>query len=203
MAVNPNTGIDPEVDRFVYIEAFDSATFDPNDPSTYRVLNFNESWRADGEPRTGTNPRFMRFKKLPDDTAEADHRFTINSTPEMLVTGSLPVTDSSLPVGTYQVRQEAVKRPLEDLLAQIETEYQRQVRLQFPQSDDPALLLMGAGSLVQRQEGASLTQDDIERLSRVVTVGDRLKQLEARKNELVAAATADEDYDLTVWPNLT
>ena len=202
MAVHPVTGIDPEVDMFVYVEAFSAATFNPSDPATYRVLNFNERWRADGEPRTGANPRFMRFKKLPDEVIETDHRYTVNSIPQMVVAGSLPVTDSSLPVGTYQVTKQAVRLQLPDLLAQIETEYQRQVRLQFPETENPSTIINIGGILIKQQAGAVLTDAEAASLAAFIGVRDNIAQLAERRAELVAAATADEDYDLSVWPNL-
>jgi hypothetical protein len=200
MAVNPTTGIDPVNDRFVYVEAFDAETFDPNDKATYRVLNHNELWREDGEPRVGVNPRFMRFKKLPDQELETDHRYSVNTTPVMLVSGSLPITDASLPVGTYQITKQAVLRSLDELLSQIETEYQRQVRLQFPDTENPTTIMFVGAASLKKQAGGVLTPAEEILLANYLATTDKVRLIADRKMELDAAAIAGEDYDLTFWP---
>jgi len=197
MAVNPNTGIDPEVDRFLYVEAFDAATFDPDDKSTYRVLDYNESWRADGEARNGANPRFMRFKKLPPEELSGDHRYTIVTTPVMIVTGSLPITDSSLPVGTYQITKAAVKLDAADLKLQVDTEFQQRVRLAFPDSENPATIIEAAGVIARKQNGSPITTKQQALLDSFVGMEDAISAMRARQVELYAAIDADEDYDIT------
>jgi hypothetical protein len=95
-----------------------------------------------------------------------------------------------------------VKRDLPELLAQIETEYQRQVRLQFPETENPSTIVNVGGILIKQQSGAVLTETETTTLSAFVAVRDKIVLLAVRRQELIDAATADQDYDITVWPVL-
>jgi hypothetical protein len=106
-------------------------------------------------------------------------------------------------MGTYEAVYELEKLPLADLLAQIETEYQRQVRLQFPETENPSTIINIGGILIKQQSGAVLTEAESTSLTNFIGVRDNIAQLAERRAELVAAAEADEDYDLTVWPVLS
>lgn len=191
MARNETTGIDPVVDRFVIWR-----------PSSQQYTNMNATWpRFDGGQIQGANPDFQYYKKVEGDRPDADHRFTVSS-----VFGRVPadpVPANGLPQGTYEPVYTLTKLPLEDLLAQIETAFQQQVRQQFPDTDNPSTLILAAKAIAKKQAGATLTTEENAILSTVTSVGDAVAQLATRRQELIDAATADEDYDLTVWPDLT
>lgn len=191
MAVNPTTGIDPVVDRFVIWRV-----------STQQYTNINASWpRVDGGQLVGANPDFEYYKKVDRTAPDVDHRYTLTTTFGRVETDPKPAV--GLPQGTYEAQYELVKLPLADLIAQIETEYQRQVRLQFPETENPSTIINIGGILIKQQAGAVLTNTEQASLNAFVSVRDKIAQLAVRRAELVAAATADQDYDLTVWPNLS
>jgi len=58
------------------------------------------------------------------------------------------------------------------------------------------------GILIKQQSGAVLTEAETATLAAFVSVRDAIVQLAVRRQELIDAATADEDYDITVWPVL-
>lgn len=189
--INETTGIDPITDRFVIWRE-----------STQQYTNMNATWpRTDGGQINGANPDFQYFKKVDGDQPDTDHRFTVSS-----VFGRVPadpVPEVGLPQGTYEPVYTLTKLPLADLLAQIETAFQQQVRVQFPDTDNPSTLILAAKAIAKKQAGATLTTEENAILSSVTSVGDAVAQLATRRQELIDAATADEDYDLTVWPNVS
>jgi hypothetical protein len=187
MALNTETGIDAAVDRFV-VKLL----------STGQVINQNAVWpRADGGV-AGINPDWQYFKKVDQAQPPIDHRFTLSTVNDFTLTAPAPV--AGLPVGTYGATYTPVKRELPELLAQIETEYQRQVRLQFPETENPSTIVNVGGILIKQQSGAVLTEAETATLAAFVAVRDALVQLAVRRQELIDAAAADEDYDITVWP---
>lgn len=191
MAVNPETGIDRDVDRFVIKLA-----------SSGEVINFDAQWpRLDGGALVGANPDYRYYKRITSEPPQIDHRYELQSAE--VYTDLTPAPGEGLPVGTYEVVQTPVKLDLNTLLAQIETAFQQQVREQFPDTENPATLLLAAKALAKRQVGGVLTADEEASLNAVTAVGDKVDQLVARRQELMDAAEADEDYDLTVWPVLT
>lgn len=191
MAVNPTTGIDPEVDRFVIWR-----------PSTSQYTNMNATWpRTDGGQLVGANPDFEYYKKVVPSPPDIDHRYTLTTTYSRVAT--TPTPDVGLPQGTYEASFQTNLLPLEDLIAQIETEFQRQVRLQFPDTENPSTLIMAAKAIAKKQSGAQLTADEQALLDTVAATGDKVTQLAERRQELIDAATASEDYDITVWPTLS
>lgn len=191
MAVNPTTGIDPTVDRFVIWRV-----------TSQQYTNMNASWpRVDGGQLVGANPDFEYYKKVDRTPPDIDHRYTLTTTFGRVETTPKPAV--GLPQGTYEAQFELVKLPLPDLIAQIETEYQRQVRLQFPETENPSTIINIGGILIKQQAGAVLTQAEQTSLSAFIGVRDKIAQLAVRRAELVAAATANQDYDLTIWPNLS
>ena len=188
--LNPTTGIDPTTDRFVIWRV-----------STQSYTNMNAVWpRVDGGQINGANPDFEYYKKVDGQAPDVDHRFTLTTTFGRVETSPKPAV--GLPMGTYEAQYELVKLPLADLLAQIETEYQRQVRLQFPETENPSTIINIGGILIKQQAGAVLTDAEAASLAAFIGVRDNIAQLAERRAELVAAATADEDYDLSVWPSL-
>jgi hypothetical protein len=190
MAVNTETGIDPVVDRFVIWR-----------PSTSQYTNMNATWpRTDGGKIVGANPDFEYYKKVDTAQPDVDHRFTVTS--EFGRTAITPTPAVGLPQGTYSAQYSLVKRELPELLAQIETEYQRQVRLQFPETENPSTIVNVGAILIKQNAGAALTESETATLAAFVTVGDKIAQLATRRQELIDAATADQDYDITVWPVL-
>jgi hypothetical protein len=189
MALNTETGIDATVDRFV-VKLL----------STNQIINMNAVWpRSDGGV-AGINPDWLYFKKVDSESPPMDHRFYPVTTNSFTLTSPAPA--AGLPVGTYGATTVATKRELPELLAQIETEYQRQVRLQFPETENPSTIVNVGGILIKQQDGAVLTEAETATLVAFVAVRDKLVLLAARRQELIDAATADEDYDLTVWPVL-
>jgi hypothetical protein len=191
MALNTETGIDPVVDRFV-IKSL----------ATGNVINFSAFWpRGDGGAIQGGNPDLQYFKRVANDPPDIDHRYELQSADVFALTTPAPA--DGLPVGTFGTTYTPVKLELNTLLAQIETEFQQQVRQQFPDTENPATLLLAAKALAKRQEGGVLTADEEASLNAVTSVGDAVDQLVTRRQELLDAAEADQDYDLTVWPVLT
>jgi hypothetical protein len=189
MALNETTGIDAAVDRFV-VKLL----------STGQPINYNAVWpRTDGGV-AGINPDWLYFKKVAGDPPPADHRFSLVQDWGFTLTSPAPVP--GLPVGTYGPVYTLVKRELPELLAQIETEYQRQVRLQFPETENPSTIVNVGGILIKQQSGAVLTEAETTTLAAFVSVRDAIVQLATRRQELIDAATADQDYDITVWPVL-
>lgn len=191
MTLNVTTGIDPVVDRFVIKLA-----------STGAIINYNAQWpRLDGGAVVGGNTDYKYFRRVANEPPQIDHRYELQS--EDVFTDITPAPAEGLPVGTFGTTYTPVKLDTNTLLAQIETAFQQQVRQQFPDTENPATLLLAAKALAKRQAGGVLTVDEEASLNAVTTVGDKVDQLVARRAELMTAAEADEDYDLTVWPVLT
>lgn len=185
MTLNVATGIDPEVDRFVIWRV-----------STSQFTNMNAVWpRTDGEQIVGANPDFQYFKKAAGTPPDYDHRYTL--TTEF---GKVPITPTpadGLPFGTYEAVYTLVKLPVEDLKIQVENEFQHQLTLQFPQTNNPAVLIEAADALARKDSGAVLTDDQQAKIDAILGVGDVLSQLRSRQAALNAAIDADEDYDIT------
>lgn len=192
MAVNPTTGIDRDADRFVVFL-----------PGQANSVNTNAQWpRLDGGPISGGFPNGDQYyKKVHVDPPAYDHRYSLNTTFGKVDT--VPTPPPGYPVGTWQASYELVLRPLETLLDQIESAFQAEVRKQFPDTENPATLLLAAKALAKRQTGTVLTDEEIASLAAVTSVGDAVDQLVARRQELIDAATAGEDYDQTIWPVLS
>lgn len=188
MSTNPQTGINVATDRFVIFRV-----------STQQYTNMNATWpRTDGGPLVGANPDFEYYKKVDTPSPDIDHRFSRTTTFGRKAIEPKP--DVGFPMGTWEATYDLVKLPLADLLAQIETEYQRQVRMQFPETENPSTIIDVGGILIKQQAGAVLTEAETATIAAFVGVRDKIAQLAQRKAELDSAATADEDYDLTVWP---
>jgi hypothetical protein len=146
MSVNEITVIDRDVDRFVVFL-----------PGQSNSVNQNAQWpRLDGGPINGgfTNGD-LYYKKVSVDPPQYDHRYSLNTTFGKVDT--VPTPPPGYPVGTWQASYELVLRPLETLLDQIETAFQSEVRKQFPDTENPATLLLAAKALAKRQTGAVLT----------------------------------------------
>jgi hypothetical protein len=191
MAINSITGIDRDVDRFAIWRT-----------SLNSFINLNAMWPvSDGGPIPGGNPDFRYYKRADGTPPDADHRFVTTS--EWGRVEADPVPPVGHPSGTYEPIYTLTKLPLVDLLAQIETAFQQAVRTQFPDTDNPSTLILAAKALTKKQAGATLTTEENAILESVTSVGDAVAQLATRRQELIDAATADEDYDLTVWPDLS
>jgi len=192
MAVNPTTGIDRDVDRFVVFL-----------PGQTNSVNTNAQWpRLDGGPISGGFPNGDQYyKKVTVEPPAYDHRYSLNTTFGKVDT--VPTPPPGYPVGTWQASYELVLRPLETLLDQIESAFQAEVRKQFPDTENPATLLLAAKALAKRQTGVVLTAEEITSLDAITSVGDAVDQLVARRQELINSATAGEDYDQTIWPVLS
>jgi hypothetical protein len=190
MPLNPQTGIDPVVDRFVV-----------KLQSSGQVINLNANWpRGDGGAIVGGNPDYQYFTKLDPEQPPLDHRFDLVTT--YAYATITPTPAEGLPVGTYSPVYTVVRRELNELLAQIESAYQEQVRLQFPETENPSTIIQVGGILIKQQSGAVLTTAEVAIRDAFVAITDKVQQLVERRAELMALATADEDYDLTLWPIL-
>lgn len=186
MTLNVTTGIDPAVDRFVIWRV-----------STSQFTNMNATWpRTDGGAIVGGNPDFQYFKKVTSTPPDYDHRFTLET--EFGKVPTTPTPAEGLPVGTYEAVYTLVKLPVEDLKIQVENEFQHQLTLQFPQTNNPAVLIEAADALARKDSGAVLTEEQQAKIDAILGVGDVLSQLRARQAELNAAIDADEDYDITI-----
>ncbi len=185
MSTNPTTGINPLVDRFMLYRM-----------STQQIINMNVAWPVNGGgPFIGANPDLRYFKRVTSPRPDVDHRYTV--TTEWTIHQISPLPNESLPAGEYRESHEPVKLSNEELKIQIENEFQRQVALQFPSSQNPALLLQAADVIVRKQSGATLTEAQQAVLDAITPIGDALTQLVARRDALFAAVDANQDYDIT------
>ena len=191
MTLNVTTGIDQEVDRFAIKLA-----------STGAIINYSAQWpRLDGGAVVGGNPDYKYYKRVANEPPQIDHRYELQSAD--VLTDLTPIPAEGLPVGTFGTVYTPVKLPLNTLLAQIETAFQQQVRQQFPDTENPATLLLAAKALAKRQTGGVLTVDEEASLTAINSVGNAVDQLVVARKDFMDAAEADEDYDLTVWPVLS
>lgn len=185
MAVNAETGIDPVVDRFVIWRV-----------STNQITNFNATWpRLDGGPIVGGNTDYQYFRKVAGDPPSVDHRFTLATTFATVPTS--PTPPEGYPAGTYEASYEITKLSIEDLKIQVETEFQRQVSLLIPATSVPSELAATLDAVVRKQDGAVLTGKQQGKREQAKTIGDKLTQLEVRRDALFASIDANEDYDIT------
>jgi len=185
MALNPTTGIEAVVDRFVIWRV-----------STSQFTNMNATWpRTDGGAIVGGNPDFQYLKKVASTPPDYDHRFTLET--EYVKVLTTPTPAEGLPVGTYEAVYNLVKLPVEDLKRQVLDEFNKQFAMRFPQANSTAELAEVADALARRDAGLSLTESQQAILDAMLGVGDFLSQLRARQTELNAAIDADEDYDIT------
>jgi len=153
----------------------------------------------------GANPDLAYFKKVTVPRPDADHRFRVESVSAPVP--FVPAVDpaSGLPVGEFKATHTLYPLTVEDLKRQIETQFQLELRKQFPALEDPALLIAGADASIRKSNGSALTPEQDETLTRIQGLGDAVTQLRARQAELNAAAeafTADPEdpagiYDIT------
>jgi hypothetical protein len=198
MALNPDTGIDYETDRFVRIFVPDLAVFDLANPATYNVIEWSAKWpRTDGAALSGANPQFQFYKRVVTEKPGVDHRYQIITTQHLVSLSPAPA--EGLPVGTYSQTHTPQKFDDETLKAQVETAFQSELRKRFPDSANPAVLLEAADAITRKQNGAALTDEQQTVLDTVVGVGDAVAQLRAKQAEFNAAIDAGLDYDLSDW----
>lgn len=186
MTRNVTTGIDPEVDRFVIFRT-----------STNQYTNMNAVWpRVDGGALVGANPDFQYFKKIAGTPPSYDHRYTMETAYNVVPTTPTPA--EGLPVGTYEPTFTLSKRTIEELKAQVETEFERQFSLAVPLPSISSQLTATMDAVVRKQDGAVLTPKQQAKRAAAIAIGDKVAVLEARRDALLAAIDADEDYDLTI-----
>jgi len=180
MALNTETGIDYGIDRFAIRKV-----------STGQVINTNAVWlRVDGGVANGANDDNAYYKKTDTQAPDSDHRFSKVVTWHFVDDEPAKDPADGLPVGIYTQDYALTPLPLETLVAQIETQFQAELRARYPAIDDPALLIIAADAITRKQSGATLTTEQEEMLGRVLALGDAVVQLQARKAELIAAAEA-------------
>jgi len=192
MAVNPLTGIDAAVDRFVKFM-----------PGQENSVHTNEVWpRLDGGPISGGFQDGSKwYKKVTVPPPVTDHRYSVNS-PVGKVEADPPAAPG-YPSGTWQAVHTLVLRPLEELIAQIETQYQLEVAKRLPATQDRPVISLAAKAMIKKIQGGVLTDAEQALLDTATLNGDGVAQLVARRDELIAAATANEDYDITDWPDVS
>ena len=143
----------------------------------------------------GANPDLKYYKRVNSEAPDADHRFTVNSSWGRVEAD--PVPPEGHPSGTYTQVFEIVRLPVADLKLQIDAEFQRQVRLQFPDSENPATIIEAAGVIARKQAGSPITEAQQALLDGFIGMEDQIACMRQRQIALYAAIDADEDYDIT------
>jgi hypothetical protein len=185
MPANPTTGIDVDVDRFAIWRA-----------STSQYTNFNAVWpRTDGGQIVGANPDFEYYKRVNTDAPDADHRYTVATTWGRVAT--TPTPSVGLPMGTYEPSYTLTLRPVAELKLQVDAEFQRQVRLTFPDSENPATIIEAAGVIARKQAGTPITTEQQTLLDSFIGMEDVISHMRARQLALYDAIDNEEDYDIT------
>jgi hypothetical protein len=190
MAVNELTGIDRDVDRFV--------VFFPGQTNSNIT---NAMWpRLDGGPINGGFANGdLYYKKVHIDPPQYDHRYSLKTSHGKVDT--VPTPPPGYPVGTWQPSYELELRPLETQLAQIDTEFQAELQRRYPQVADLSTYILAADIITKKQNGGTLTSEEQSTLDAINTIGDDVRLMSQRRAEMKAAATAGEDYDISVWPS--
>lgn len=187
MAVNPETGIDTAVDRFAIYSI-----------SGQNYINLNAQWpRVDGGALVGANPDLAYYKRVATETPDVDHRYTVETTWGRVDADPAVDPADGLPVGQYRQAHTPVKLSTADLKLQVDSEFQRQVRLQYPDVENPSKMIEAAGVLARKQAGGVLTEAQETLLQSFIGLEDAISQMRDRVTELYAAIDADEDYDIT------
>lgn len=192
MAANALTGIDREVDRFVVFL-----------PGQANSVSTNAVWpRTDGGPVNGGFVNGdLYYKKVNVEPPAYDHRYSLNTIFGKVDT--VPTPDPGYPVGTWQASYELVLRSLETQLAQIDTEFEHELQRRYPQVADLSTYILAANIITKKQSGATLTTEEQGTLDAINVTGDAVAQMAIRREEMKAAATAGEDYDVTAWPSMS
>jgi len=86
-------------------------------------------------------------------------------------------------------------------LAQIDTEFQAELQRRYPQVADLSTYILAADIITKKQNGGTLTSEEQSTLDAINTIGDDVRLMSQRRAEMKAAATAGEDYDISVWPS--
>lgn len=192
MALNPTTGIDYEVDRFVIRLV-----------STNQIINTNAQWpRLDGAAVSGANPDRAYFKKVAGDRPDADHRFSVTETFSCVPFDPAVDPADGLPVGEYKPEYSALPLPIEDLKRQIDDQFRLEFNKHFPATSDPVLLIEAGKSLVLKTDGATLTPEQQEKYDTLHSIGTATGHLRERQAALYAAAeafVADPESDAGIY----
>lgn len=189
MTVNALTGIDRENDRFVIFL-----------PGQENSVATNAMWpRTDGGPVSGGfTTGDLYYKKVTVDPPQYDHRYSLATTYGKVNT--VPTPPAGYPVGTWQASHELVLRPIETQLAQIDTEFQHELQRRYPQAADLSTYILAADIITKKQNGGTLTTEEQATMDAINVVGDGVRLMAQRREEMKAAATAGEDYDIAAWP---
>lgn len=190
MALNETTGIDYDVHRFAVWQESGS-----------RFIDFHAKWiRVDGGPVDGGINGLKYYKRVESPQPPKDHRYTIQTT--WTAVDADPEAPEGWPAGEYVQTHQVQKLSNEVLKLQVESAFQTEVRKQFPDTENPSTLLLAAKALAKKQTGVVLTDEETATLAAVTSTGDRVTQLMSAKLAFDAAIDADEDYDLTQWPQV-
>jgi hypothetical protein len=187
MSANPDTGIDAAVDRFA-IKSVSGGNF----------INLNAVWpRVDGAALSGANPDLAYYKRVATSRPDIDHRHTTAEVWAPFDFTPAVSPSSGLPVGEFRQSFTITKLDAADLKLQVDTEFQRQVRIQFPDVENPAKVVEAAGVLASKQAGAVLTTEQQALLDSFVGLQNKIRQMRDRVTELYTAIDEDEDYEIT------
>lgn len=192
MAVNELTGIDRDNDRFVVFL-----------PGQTNSSHSNAIWpREDGGPINGGFADGSQwYKKVTVPPPVTDHRYSVTTSHGRVET--TPTPPPGYPSGTWQAVHTVDVRPLETLLAQIDTEFQHELQRRYPQVADLSTYILAADIITKKQNGGTLTTEEQATLDAINVVGDGVRQMAERREEMKAAATSGEDYDITAWPPMS
>lgn len=177
MAVNPDTGIDFNTDRFVIRR--DGV-----------LVNMNAPWlRLDGGPVVGGLPVGDEYfwKQPAGDRSAWDHRFSVNG--EWQCVAHSPALPSGYPTGEYRETLTAVFRPAAELKAQVDAQRRTANSTIYPEGDDPSERALVDEARTRQAQGIADTRD-LAVLQRHAGKVDLLKQNEDRAAALYAAIDA-------------
>lgn len=187
MSANPDTGINHAVDRFA-IRSVSGGNF----------INLNAQWpRVDGGAISGANPDLAYYKRVAAARPDIDHRHTTAEVWAPVDFTPAVSPSSGLPVGEFRQSFTITKLDAVDLKLQVDSEFQRQVRIQFPDVENPAKVVEAAGVMASKQAGAVLTIEQQALLDSFVGLQNKIRQMRDRVVELYAAIDAGDDYEIT------
>lgn len=173
MAINSETGVDFETDRFVV-------------RTNGVITHFNKQWnRLDGGPIVdGFGPGEEWFKKMePKDRSGYDHRYAV--TGEWACIAANPAPPVGYPNGTYEETLTAEFRPIQELKDQVSAAKRMANASIYPEGDDPSERALVDAARFRDAAGIA-DATDLSVLARHASKLDKLKQNEEREQALFA-----------------
>lgn len=183
MAVNPITGINFAVDRFVIRK-------------NGELTNMNSPWgRIDGGPMVGGLPLGEEWfwKQAPAERQAYDHRYQITSAWECVP--SDPPAAEGWPTGVYRETVTAMLLPPDELKAQVDQQKMAANASVYPPTDKDAQAALVADALARRAAGTATDLDTVILARHDARIAD-LRRNEERALELYADIDAGRPYDI-------